>query len=151
MALLASCQSRAGTTAKEEPRVPAIEVRDDRGELRARVHAGRPCRAEVEGLDMQIGVSPLVAMVGATRWESQSDPRTGTMLLRDGKLAARIFVPTEESLELFDAEGVAMVRTSGPQKTVLEAVLSAPKVSPEVRAITACHLLNQPTPQKAAP
>ncbi len=99
---------------------------------------------------MQVGVSPLVAMVGAVQWTSQSDARAGTLLLRDGKLAARVFSPTASSLEVFDPEGVALLRATGPKMTVVRAVLESEALPAEVRALTACQLLNT-SPRKAAP
>lgn len=111
MALLASCQGRSATDSPA-PTPAGLEVRDAHGTVSARLFPGRPCRAEVEGVALQVGADPLVAMVGAVRWTGAADPASGTLLLRDGAQAARIYPapPTTTAMELFDAEGVATIR-----------------------------------------
>lgn len=111
LALLVGCQ---GTSAKDRPPeapVAGIQVRAANGDVIARVVAGRPCRATIEGQDLQIGGRPLVTMVGAARWTGRDD-KNGTTLERDGTAVARIFpteiLPTE--VALFDHQGVALVR-----------------------------------------
>jgi len=83
-------------------------VRDALGDVAARVVAGRPCRATVDGVDLQIGGEPLVAMVGNVRWAGV-DEADGTTLTRDGDRAARIVVDGTR-LQILDDRGIAVIR-----------------------------------------
>jgi hypothetical protein len=55
----------------------------------ARIVAGHPCRAEVEGEELLIGTEPLVAQVGNSRWSGVTSD-AGTTLRRDGQPIVRI-------------------------------------------------------------
>lgn len=120
VALVAGC---SGRSASDSPAlVPvAVEVRDALGEVTARVLAGRPCRAMVEGIDLQIGAEPLVTMVGLVRWAGV-DEDGGTTLTRDGVRAAKIVVDGAK-INILDDRGIPVIRlrTEGDTATVLDA------------------------------
>lgn len=108
VALLAGCP---GQSAADSPvAAPAgIEVRDATGETTARVVSGRPCRAMVEGVDLQVGVNPLVAMVGNVRWDGVEDG-TKVTLTRNGVRAAEL-VTDGNRIQVLDDHGIAVIRT----------------------------------------
>ncbi len=110
MALVAGCQGRSST--EEAPSAPrAIEVHAASGKVAARVVAGHPCRATVDGVELLVGGRPLVAQVGNIRWTGEDDS-TGTTLQKDGTTVARIF-PADVSpvaVDLMGPDGVAIVR-----------------------------------------
>ena len=174
----ASGQGGGGSTAS--PVRNAIDLRDVKGTLLARVTEGRPCRATLEDDELIVGGRPLVMMLGETRWTSD-DIDGSTVLMRDGESYARIF-PADASgdeVSLFDRQGVALLRVTasgdtavvrdpgqspirelqrtatsitittpsgtatvtGTRDLLLAAVLSATELSPEVRALAACHRL----------
>ena len=120
VALLAGCHGQS------TPDLPAaaplgIEVRDALGEVTARLVAGRPCRAMVEGVDLQVGASPLVAMVGNTRWDGV-ETATGTTLTKNGVRAAEI-VADSGALQINDDKGIPVIRAriAGDSAPVLDA------------------------------
>lgn len=146
-----------------------IEVRGPTG-VSARVVAGHPCRAEVEGVELLVGGRPLIAQVGETRWTAE-DAANGTTLMQNDKPVARI-----HAKQFFDAEGIPVLRvmdngdivdpagrvakkalatpegvrigdllvtglTGTPDELALAAMLTAPGVSSPLRALAACHYL----------
>lgn len=172
LACLAACQG--GTATSETGRgiaARAIEVRDGRGTIVARVVVGRPCRATVDSTELIVGGRPLVATSGATRWTGMDAPN-GTTLSQNDVAVARI-----HAKQLFDAEGIPLLRvmengdiangagrivrkaiivpgtkitigeltitglTGTPDDLALAAMLTAPEVSAELRALAACHYL----------
>lgn len=96
-------------------------MRDALGEITARVVGGRPCRAMIEGVDLQVGANPLVAMVGNTRWDGV-DTASGTTLTRNGVRAAEI-VSAPGSLQINDDKGIPVIRArlDGDSVPVLDA------------------------------
>ncbi|MDX2093548.1 MAG: hypothetical protein SFX73_37240 [Kofleriaceae bacterium] len=114
LVLLASCQG--GSSSKQEepqrtaaPAVPtAIEVHDTKGSVTAKISADRPCRANVDGIELIVGTRPVVATVGAVQWTGDDD-NGGTLIRRDGEPVARL-APGQDTLGLFDPNGVAIVR-----------------------------------------
>lgn len=120
VALLAGCPGQS--TSDVPAAAPAgIEVRDALGEVTARVIAGRPCRAMIEGVDLQVGANPLVAMVGNTRWDGVDTAR-GATLTRNGVRAAEI-VADAGTLQINDDQGIPVIRarTDGDTVPVLDA------------------------------
>lgn len=120
VALLAGCpgQSQSDLPAA----VPAgIEVRDAVGEVTARVVAGRPCRATVEGVELQVGANPLVAMVGNVRWEG-AESASGMTLTRNGARAAEV-VTDASKVQVNDDKGIPVIRArlEGETAPVLDA------------------------------
>lgn len=106
--LMAACQSsRSAPEPKVEPRNGTIEVHDLAQGVTAKLVPGRPCRASVDGIDLQIGGDPMVAQVGTMRWTGD-DRGNGITLLKDGDAVARIV--EDNGLALIDPQGVAMVR-----------------------------------------
>lgn len=167
---LAACQDRSAAAPTE---LPAIEVRDARGAIAARVVPGHPCRGTVDGFDLQIGGPPLISQYGETKWTS-SDAENGTTFSENGAAAARI-----HANQLFDAQGVPVIRVmpdggiadaggriarravagansvsigdttvTNTTDVVLAAMLAAREARPEVRALVACHLLFASEKQK---
>ena len=165
-AIVGGC--RGGGEPAPPPPPPAIEVRDAAGALTARVVAGHPCRATVEGVELLVGGRPLVAQQGAVRWTGEDAPN-GTTLKKDGAPVARV-----HARQLFDAEGIPLLRVledgsitnrasvvvrraapaptgnavtvgsatfTGTTDVVLAAMLAAPEAPPDVRAMVACHFL----------
>jgi len=120
VALVAGC---SGQSTADSPAVaPAgIEVRDALGEVTVRVVAGRPCRAEVDGIELQIGAEPLVTMVGNVRWAGTTDGGE-TTLTRDGLRAAKIVVDGPR-INILDDRGIPVIRlrTEGDTATALDA------------------------------
>jgi hypothetical protein len=162
LALVACGQERS----EPAPAPRAIEVRDARGEVTARVVPGHPCRATVEGVELLVGGRPLIAQYGSARWTGE-DAENGTTFKSDGKPVARI-----HARQLFDGEGIPILRVlpdggianaanqvvrkatatptgvtvgdltvTGTDDVVLAAMLGAREASPEVRALAACHFL----------
>jgi hypothetical protein len=162
--------------APEPARAPAaVEVRAG-ARLIARVVPGAPCRAVVEGLELLVGLDPVVARHGEATWRAVR-AADGTTLLRDGQPRARLHAG-----QLFDEAGrpllgvrgdgaiwsrgaatrrravatpagapdpaapgtvrVGDVTATGTTDLLAAALLAAPEVTPELRAITACYLLS---------
>ena len=161
---LAGCQGH--TTSDPVAGPPAIEVRDPRGVVTSRVVAGHPCRATVDGVELQVGGRPLVAQLGSTRFTGE-DAGNGTTLRKNDEVIARI-----HANQLFDSQGVPVVKVApngdisnvsgvvlrkarasessvvigdetitGTTNVALAAMLTAPEVSAEIRALAACHYL----------
>lgn len=136
----------------------------------ARITAGHPCRAEVEGDELLIGTQPLVTQIGASRW-SGDDGEGGTTLRRDGAPIVRVH-DADDAIEVFDPRGAAILRLSadgavanehgeivrraeatraaikigdavitGTADVPLGALITAPELIPEVRGLAACHHL----------
>ena len=159
---------RCGAERQPPRQPPAIEARDATGAVTARVVPGRPCRAEVEGTELLVGGRPLVAQFGATRWSGE-DAANGTTLLKngvpvarvharqlfdaeglpilrvleDGSIADRASAIVRRAVAAPDGGAVAIGGTTvrGTADVVLAAMLTAPEVAPELRAMVACHLL----------
>jgi hypothetical protein len=159
---------RCGAEREPPPPPPAIEARDADGVVTARVVPGRPCRATVEGLELLVGGRPLVSQQGAIRWSGEDAPN-GTTLLKDGRPVARVHArqlfdaeglpilrvmedgsianrasvivrraaaaPAANSVTIGDAT------VTGTTDVVLAAMLAAPEIAPDLRAMVACHLL----------
>jgi hypothetical protein len=100
---LAACQSAAHPPAA--PARQSIEVRDG-AIVTARVTAGHPCRAVVDGTELLVGGRPLVAQIGGTRWSGE-DRENGTTLSKNDAPIARI-----HANQLFDGEGIPVLRVS---------------------------------------
>ena len=169
LALIAGCQ---GKSEPDPPRPPqtVVEARS-RGAITARIVAGHPCRAEVDGDELLVGTVPLVAQVGNTRW-SGDDAANGTTLRRDGAAIARVHETQDAAVEVFDPQGLAILRitadgaisnargevlrraeatraaikigdsvVTGTSDLALGVLVTAPELIPEVRALAACHRL----------
>ncbi len=142
---VAACQ---GTTASESEKPAsrkAIELRDAKGVVLARVTEGRPCRVTIEDEELIVGGRPLVMMLGETRWGGD-DIEGSTVLSRDGESYARIF-PSDvknDELQLFDREGVALFRVTA---TGDSAVVRDPGQSPvrELHRTTAGITIKTPS------
>lgn len=111
VALLAGCPGQSNSDLPAA--APAgIEVRDATGEITARVVGGRPCRATVEGVELQIGADPLVAMVGNIRWDGL-DVATETgrklTLTRNGARTAEV-VTDGARISVLEDQGIAVIR-----------------------------------------
>jgi hypothetical protein len=170
---LAGCQSKAEPDHPPRPPRPVIEARAS-GSTIARIVAGHPCRAEVDGNEMLIGTEPLVAQVGGTRWSG--DEADGlTTVRRDGTPLVRLR-DNQAGVEVFDAQGLSLLKVSidgtvanargemlrraeashtaikigesivtGTNDLALGVLVTAPELIPEVRALAACHrLANDP-------
>jgi hypothetical protein len=167
LGLVGGC--RCGADRPEPPPPPpAIEVRDAAGAVTARVVPGHPCRATVEGVELLVGGRPLVAQQGEVRWTGE-DAANGTTLKKNAEPVARVYarqlfgadgVPFLRVLEdgaIADRAGAIVrraatapaggavtiggVTVSGTTDVVLAAMLAAPEVPPDVRAMVACHFL----------
>ncbi len=169
LALIAGCQ---GKSEPDPPRPPqtVIEARAG-GTMTARIVAGHPCRAEVDGDELLVGTQPLVAQVGNYRW-SGDDAADGTTLRKDGAAIVRLHDTQDAAIEVFDAQGVAILHVSsdgavanargfvlrravataaaikigdsvvtGTSDLALGVLVTAPELIPEVRALAACHRL----------
>jgi hypothetical protein len=162
---LAACSGQGSST----PAAPeAIEVRDGNRVI-ARVVPGHPCRADIDGVAVQVGGPPLVAQVGDTSWTGE-DGSNGTTIFENGAYVARLYRGN-----LFDGRGVAIMRVyvsgttaeikdaggnpiggvgrngdgiTGPHGRVtgtddlnVAALLTAGETRPEIRALAACRQL----------
>lgn len=183
----AACQSSSTTSAPatgSATAVPEIVIRDAGATVVARVSARQPCRATIDGRELIVGVAPMVAQVGTTRWTGETGPN-GTTFKRAGKTVARMFAASASELAIVDPEGIAQIRAArsadadssvnvadrggaiiriatrtadggfavtpsaggpvvtatGTDDALLVALLSAPEVLPEVRALAACRRL----------
>jgi hypothetical protein len=169
LALIAGCQGKSDPDPPRPP-PPVVEARAN-GATIARIVAGHPCRAEIDGDELMVGTQPLVAQVGNSRW-SGDDADDGTTLRKDGAAIVRLRDLDDASVEVFDPRGVAMLRVSadgsvanargevvrrveathtalkigdsvvtGTSDLVLGVLVTAPELIPEVRALAACHRL----------
>lgn len=92
-----------------------------------------PCRASIDGVELIVGVSPIVAQLGATNWTGETSTN-GTTFKREGTTVARAFAASDHELALFDPEGAVLVRAvknpdgsvsvSDRQSTVVRTVTS---------------------------
>jgi hypothetical protein len=111
--MVAACQG-GGTSGTEKPASrKAIELRDAKGVVLARVTEGRPCRATIDDEELIIGGRPLVMMLGETRW-SGDDIDGSTVITRDGESYARIYPADirDDEVALFDRQGVPLLRVT---------------------------------------
>jgi hypothetical protein len=148
------------------PERPAIDARDGDGVVIARVVAGHPCRAMVESVELLVGGRPLVAQQGNIRWTGE-DQSHGTTFLKNGVAIARIhagqlfdkdgvpLVSVQPGGGIVNATGkvvrtavasadriaIGTIAVTGTRDVVLAALLVAPEVTPDVRALVACHFL----------
>jgi len=169
LAVIAGCQGRSEPDPPRPPR-QVIEARAN-GTTTARIVAGHPCRADVNGDELLVGTEPLVAQVGNSRW-SGDDADDGTTLRKDGAPIVRLRDLADSSVEVFDPRGAALLRVSadgtvanargevvrraeaspaalkigdsvvtGTSDLALGVLVTAPELIPEVRALAACHRL----------
>lgn len=169
LALIAGCQGKSEPDPPRSP-PPVIEARSG-GTTVARIVAGHPCRADVDGNELLIGTEPLVAQVGNSRW-SGDDTADGTTLRRDGTAIVRLHDKQDTGVEVFDPQGSAILlvtadgaisnargeilRRAEPQRAAIKigdsivtgtsdlalgVIITAPELIPEVRALAACHRL----------
>jgi len=111
-AAIAGCQGKAEPDPPRPP-WPVIEARaGSGGTTLARIVAGHPCRAEVDGDDLLIGTVPLIAQVGGSRWTGDDSAGDGTTLRKDGAAIVRIRDAQEAAIEVFDPRGTALLRLS---------------------------------------
>ena len=166
LALVAGCQGRSEP---DLPRPAVIEARVA-GAVIARVTVGHPCRAEVDSDELLVGSNPLVAQVGNSRWTGD-EAANGTTLRKDGAPIVRVntqaggievfdqagvpVVQVSSDGVVANAAGVVLRRAAvatgsikigdatvtGTSDAALAAVLTAPELIPEVRALAACRRL----------
>jgi hypothetical protein len=110
---LAACQGGTTSSGEKPASRKAIELRDAKGAVLARVTEGRPCRATIDDEELIIGGRPLVMMHGETRWSGE-DIEGSTVITRDGDSFLRIFPAAvrDDEVALFDREGVALFRVT---------------------------------------
>jgi hypothetical protein len=109
-ALGAGCQGKSSAGSAVPAAAPAIELRDAKGKVTARVTPGHPCRATVDGIELLIGTAPLVAQLGEIRWTGD-EAANGTTIKRNDEVIARIFpVDQQNETGLYTPEGVALFR-----------------------------------------
>jgi hypothetical protein len=120
----------------------------------------------VDGRELLVGGRPLVAQVGETRWTGE-DAANGTTLFENGHPAARIHanqlfdpdgVPLVRVMDNGDIGNpagqivrkavtaatkitIGDVTVTGTSDVALAAMLTAPEVTAEIRALAACHYL----------
>ncbi|MEO8703061.1 MAG: hypothetical protein ABI867_23655 [Kofleriaceae bacterium] len=165
--LALGCQSSASAPA---PARRVIEVREADGTISARIVPGHPCRAVVDSRELLVGGRPLVAQLGATRWTGQ-DLANGTTLSQNDSPVARIHAkqlfdaeglpilrvmdngdivdPTGRVARKATFEGTTVAigdkkitgLTGSTDDLALAAMLTAPGVGAEIRALAACHYL----------
>jgi hypothetical protein len=147
-----------------------IEARSG-GSMIARIVASRPCRADIDGNELLIGIEPLVVQVGNSRWTGDHAD-DGTTLRRDGTAIVRVRDAQDTGIEVFDPAGAAILRVTpegaianadgeilrraeplhaairigdamvtGTSDVALGALVTAPELVPEVRGLAACHRL----------
>lgn len=110
LALIAGCQGKSEPDPPRPPRL-VIEARTG-GTTIARIIAGHPCRADIDGNELLIGTEPLVAQVGNSRWSGDDaghDDAPGTTLRKDGAAFVRIHDTRDAGVEVFDPHGVAIL------------------------------------------
>jgi hypothetical protein len=169
LALIAGCQGKSEPDPPRPP-PPVIEARAG-GLTIARIVAGHPCRADVDGNELLIGTEPLVAQIGNARWSGE-DGDDGTTLRKDGTAIVRIREPADAGVEVFDPQGGAILRVTGngeianargevlrraevmraairigdtvvtgTSDVALGVLITAPELIPEVRALAVCRRL----------
>lgn len=102
--VFAACQGASSAPPAQAAARATIEVRDAQGTLTAKITPGHPCRVALDGIDMQIGGRPLVAMHGSSRWTGE-DAANGTTFRKNDEIVARI-----HAKQLFDDEGIPLLR-----------------------------------------
>ncbi|MBS1122549.1 MAG: hypothetical protein H6Q90_4777 [Deltaproteobacteria bacterium] len=163
---LIACQGRSASSEPSPERRVTIEVKDAHGKTTARVVSGHPCRATVDGIELLVGGRPLVAQVGETVWNG-NDAANGTTLSQNGHPVARIHanqlfdsegVPLVRVMDNGDIGNpagqivrkavitaskvtIGDVTVTGTSNVALAAMLTAPEVNAEIRALAACHYL----------
>ena len=163
LALGAGCQGRSEP---DLPRPAVIEARVA-GAVTARVTVGHPCRAEVDSDELLVGSSPLVAQVGNSRWAGDDAgvlSKDGTPIVRmhdqpngidvldpsgvvlvsvssDGVVANATGVVLRRAVVAPGAIKIGDATVTGTSDAALAAVLTAPELIPEVRALAACRRL----------
>jgi hypothetical protein len=169
LALIAGCQGKSEPDPPRPP-PPVIEARNSNATV-ARIVAGHPCRADIDGNELLIGTVPLVLQVGSTRW-SGDEADNGTTLRMDGAPIVRVHDTSDAGFEVFDPQGAAILRITGTGEIsngrgevlrravgtraqirigesivtgtgdiALGALVTAPELIPEVRGLAACHRL----------
>jgi len=169
LALIAGCQGKSEPDPPRPPRL-VIEARTS-GATVARIVAGHPCRADIDGNELLIGTQPLVAQVGASRW-SGDDAENGTTLRKNGDAIVRLRDTQDAGIEVFDPRGAVVLHVSGDgaianahgevlrraevmraavrigdsvvtgtSDVALGVLVTAPELIPEVRGLAACHRL----------
>ena len=137
--------------------------------MTARVVIGHPCRATVDGMELIVGGRPLIAQLGSARWTGEDGPN-GTTLKKNDAAVARIHanqlfdaegVPLVRVMDNGDISNpagqivrkaivmagfsptitIGDVTVTGTIDVPLAAMLTAPGVGPEIRALAACHYL----------
>ncbi|HEU4734011.1 MAG TPA: hypothetical protein VFT22_39235 [Kofleriaceae bacterium] len=147
----------------------------------ARVVAGHPCRADIDGNELLVGTEPLVTQVGNSRWTGDDGP-DGTTLRKDGAVITRLADTRDRGVEVFDARGSVLLviaadgtisnargevlRRAEPSRLAIKigdalvtgtsdvplgVILSAPELIPEVRALAVCHRLSVSRGSPGAP
>ncbi len=169
LVLVAGCQGKSEPDPPRPP--PAVVEARVGGATIAHIIAGHPCRAEIDGDELMIGTQPLVAQVGATRWSGDDGEGSTTLRrdgapivrLRDAQEAViEVFDPHGTALLRLSADGAIaggrdeVVRRAelthggvkigdavitGTGDIPLAALVAAPELIPEVRALAACHRL----------
>ncbi len=110
---VSACQSKSDAGARQTAaRPPAIELKDAKGQLIARVTPGHPCRAMVDDVELLVGTDPLVAQLGEVRWTGTT-AANGITIKRNDEVIARVF-PVDQPSEtgLYTPDGVAMFRAT---------------------------------------
>jgi hypothetical protein len=113
LAAVSACQSKSDAGARQTAaRPPAIELKDAKGQLIARVTPGHPCRAMVDEVELLVGTDPLVAQLGEVRWTGTT-AANGITIKRNDEVIARVF-PVDQRSEtgLYTPDGVAMFRAT---------------------------------------
>jgi len=101
---LAACQAK--DAAPPAPRV--IEARDGSGAVVATLAPGKPCRAAIGSLAIEVAGPALAADIAGAHWTGDHRDN-GTTIARAGVAVARVY-GHESTLSLFDPAGVPMLR-----------------------------------------
>jgi hypothetical protein len=150
LALIAGCQSQAREVSQPSP----IEVRDSTGAVVASVRPGQPCSAPGWSTEDH-GNGTTLVHDGAAVARLQAKPGRYDVFDPQGIPLLHIFatdydatVANQASFVLRHARvlypGVIAIdkpplSVTGTRDTVLAALLSAPELSPDVRALAACR------------
>jgi hypothetical protein len=169
LALIAGCQGKSEPDPPRSP-PPVIEARSA-GLTVARIVSGHPCRADIDGNELLIGTEPLVAQVGNRRWSGDDTTagttlrRDGAAFVRladQQDAGVAVFDPQGSALLLVAGDGTIsnargeVLRRAEPSRVAIKigdwivtgtndlalgAIITAPELIPEVRALAACHRL----------
>jgi hypothetical protein len=122
-ALAGACQN--GATNRADPGAAdvakTIAITDPSRATVASITLIEPCRAKIDGVDLIVGVAPLVAQLGITNWTGDTSTN-GTTIRREGTPVARVFAANDNELALFDAEGTVLVHATRDPATGAVAV-----------------------------